>query len=150
MFLESFILSLVRRRLLRFEQRRTIILLGMADRVDTFFRKVRPLKWKRVIEGVALTPLVGSRIDAVFSLTLRDAAVGLIREQCGAGLPLMHTGIPENYDRIRLAVIKLSGGTIEGLERNISAAHIDWRDILIEAGFGHDVDAHLRWDPRLT
>ena len=73
---------------------------------------MRPFKPKRVIRGVALTRPVEDRIDAVFDESLRDTARDILREQFGMGLPLMHTAIPKDYDRIRLAVIKLSGGRI--------------------------------------
>lgn len=94
-----------------------------------------------------MTSLVEQRIDAIFDVTLRDSAIELLRENCGMGLPLMHTAVPGDYDRIRLAVIKLSGGTIEGLERSIGEARIDWRDVLLGAGFGYDLEAHLHWNP---
>lgn len=98
--------------------------------------------------GVALTRLVEDSIEADFDEALRDSARNLLREQCAMGLPLMHTAMPKDYDRIRLAVIKLSGGTIEGLERRIREAHTDWRDVLLGAGFGYDEVGHLNWNAR--
>jgi hypothetical protein len=128
-------------------KRSDLIILIAKDAIRTFFWKIRPFKPKRVIRGVGLTRLVEDRIDAVFEESLRDSAKHLLREQCGMGLPLMHTAIPKDYDRIRLAVIKLSGGTIEGLEQGIQESHIDWRDVLLGAGFGFDEMAHLNWNP---
>ena len=125
-----------------------LIILIVKDAIRTFFWKMRPFKPKKVIRGVALTRLVEDNIDAVFDESLRDSAKDLLREQCGMGLPLMHTPVPKDYDRIRVAVIKLSGGTIEGLERGIQEAHTDWRDVLLGAGFGYDELAHLNWNPR--
>jgi len=124
-----------------------LIIFIAKDAIRTFFWKMRPFKTKRVIRGVALTRLVEDRIDAVFDEPIRDSAKDLLREQCGMGLPLMHTAVPERFDRIRLAVIKLSNGTIEGLEQGIREAHKDWRDVLVGAGFGYDEMAHLNWDP---
>ena len=118
------------------------------DAIRTFFWKIRPFKPKKVLREVAVTSLVEERINAIFDETLRDAAVQLIRTQCGMGLPLMHTAVPGDYDRIRLSVIKLSGGTIEGLEHGIREAQIDWRDVLLGAGFGYDIEAHLHWNPK--
>jgi len=127
--------------------RRELRILIAKDYIRTLFWKLRPFKFRRMTRGVAVTRLVEERIDAIFDKALRDSAIKLIREQCGMGLPLMHSAVPADYDRIRLAVIKLSGGTIEGLERGISDARNDWRDVLLEAGFGHDVEAHLHWNP---
>ena len=33
------------------------------------------------------------------------------------------------------------------VERAIALAHLDWRDLLVEAGFADDVNAHLSWHP---
>jgi hypothetical protein len=129
-------------------KRSDLIIPIVKDAIRTFFWKMRPFKTKKVIRDVALTRLVEDRIDAVFDESLRDSARHLLREQCGMGLPLMHTAIPKDYDRIRLAVIKLSGGTIEGLEQGIRQAHADWRDVLLGAGFGYDEAAHLNWEPK--
>ncbi|MEO8614017.1 MAG: hypothetical protein ABI600_02665 [Luteolibacter sp.] len=128
-------------------KRSKLIILIAKDYIRTLFWRIRPFKSKRVIRGVAVTSLVEQRIDAIFDVTLRDSAIELLRENCGMGLPLMHTAVPGDYDRIRLAVIKLSGGTIEGLERSIGEARIDWRDVLLGAGFGYDLEAHLHWNP---
>jgi hypothetical protein len=128
-------------------KRSALIILIAKDYIRTLFGKMRPFKPKKVIRDVAVTPLVVQRVDALFDKTLRDSAIELLREQCGMGLPLMHTAVPGDYDRIRLAVVKLSGGTIEGLERGIQEARIDWRDVLLGAGFGYDVEAHLHWNP---
>ena len=54
---------------------------------------------------------------------------------------------PASFDRIRFAVLKLSGGDLERLKREIDGAHYDWRDTLMAAGFGEDIHAHLKWDP---
>lgn len=127
--------------------RNQLRILVAKDYIWTLFCKLRPFKPKKVIGAVAITRLVEERIDAIFDKELRDSARALIQEQCGMGLPLIHSAVPAKYDRIRLAVIKISGGTIEGLERGIKEAHIDWRDVLLEAGFGYDAEAHLHWNP---
>lgn len=50
-------------------------------------------------------------------------------------------------ERVRAAAIKVSGGTIDGLRRVAAAAEVDWRVLLVEAGFGLDLRAHERWWP---
>ena len=72
-----------------------------------------------------------------------------LAEQCGADLPLSaHMGPdPSGFDRICFAVLKLSGGDLERLRREIDGAHCDWRDTLMAAGFGRDIHAHLTWNP---
>ena len=93
---------------------------------------------------------VYEKIEILFPAQDRPAARKLIEEKCGADLPLSDDAFgpdPSRFDRIRFAVLKLSGGDIAKLEREIEGANIDWRDTLLDAGFG-DVDAHLRCNPK--
>jgi hypothetical protein len=95
-----------------------------------------------------LSPAVSQRIDALFPATSRESARQMIAERCGTDLPMAS---PEreaaSFDRIRFAVLKLSGGDLERLKREIDGAHYDWRDTLMAAGFGEDIHAHLKWNP---
>jgi len=94
-----------------------------------------------------ITPAVKSKIEKVFSHDNWEKAVLLIRYNCGNTLPLMGSNQPEEYDRIRFAVIKLSKGNLDVLEKVIGQSHSDWRDVLVGAGFGYDCQAHLHWAP---
>jgi len=96
-----------------------------------------------------LTPAVSQKIEALFPLEGREAAAQMIAERCGADLPLSNNMGPDPsaFDRVRFAVLKLSGGDLERLRREIESAHIDWRDTLMAAGFGMDIHAHLQWNP---
>ena len=104
---------------------------------------------ERVSQVTPLTPAVIEKIEALFPPESREAAGRMIAERCGADLPLStHMGPdPSGFDRIRFAVLKLSGGDLERLRREIDAAHFDWRDVLMAAGFGEDIRAHLQWNP---
>lgn len=55
---------------------------------------------------------------------------------------------PESLDRLRLAALRVSGGSIDGLGDALEIAAQDWRDLLVAAGFGGDASAHLHWTPR--
>jgi len=48
-------------------------------------------------------------------------------------------------ERIRFAAIKLSKGNMLKLLKAIDEARMDWRDLLMAADFGFDVDAHENW-----
>ena len=48
-------------------------------------------------------------------------------------------------ERIRFAVIKLSKGNIEKLLAVIDEACMDWRDVLMAADFGYDMQTHEYW-----
>jgi hypothetical protein len=48
-------------------------------------------------------------------------------------------------ERIRFAALKLSKGNPHKLLRAIEEARVDWRDLLLAAGFGTDENAHDIW-----
>ncbi|MDH3282227.1 MAG: hypothetical protein OEQ18_14015, partial [Gammaproteobacteria bacterium] len=50
-------------------------------------------------------------------------------------------------ERLRFAVLKLSEGEIDRLVQAIELAQVDWRDLLMAAGFGQDIEAHNQWNP---
>ena len=50
-------------------------------------------------------------------------------------------------ERVRFAALKLCEGSLAGLESAVELANIDWRDLLMGAGFGEDVNAHKQWFP---
>ncbi|MEM7627751.1 MAG: hypothetical protein AAF333_19330 [Planctomycetota bacterium] len=71
----------------------------------------------------------------------------LLVEDCGQNLPFCEDYYSQDLDRLRFAVLKLSGGDIDQLKQAIDLAKTDWRDLLMAAGFGYDTSAHLSWHP---
>ena len=41
-------------------------------------------------------------------------------------------------ERVQAAVLKLADGGLGRLDRQLRAAQIDWRDVLVAAGFAHE------------
>jgi hypothetical protein len=66
---------------------------------------------------------------------------------CGNNLPFMEHHDSTGLERIRFAALKVSDGQLERLEEAVRLAQIDWRDLLVAAGFEYDVYAHLDWWP---
>lgn len=87
------------------------------------------------------------RIHALYPQAEWEQVAQLLLARCGDNLPLVHTSFASLTERIRFAVLKLSCGSQEGLERHLQIAALDWRDVLLAAGFGTDVTAHLAWHP---
>jgi hypothetical protein len=83
----------------------------------------------------------------LFSSDEQEAAIRLIEEDCGANLPFCESATPESAEHIRFAALKLSRGDLGELRSIAEQASIDWRDVLVWAGFGDDVEAHRRWWP---
>ena len=87
------------------------------------------------------------RLNALFSGPEREAAAQLLIAKCGDNLPFAEGANEYSLERIRFAALKLSNGDLAGLQDWVQHAQVDSRDLLMEAGFGHDVHAHHAWFP---
>jgi len=97
-----------------------------------------------------MVPLSRATRERVALLFDDEALASVVLEnECAEKLPMQEHATPESLERIRFAVLKLSGGTREGLADAIRLAKTDWRDLLVAAGFADDVNAHLAWTPAL-
>jgi hypothetical protein len=96
---------------------------------------------------VTLSPGTLARIEALFRPEERDSVRTLLANECANDLPFC-AGLDESgLERLRFAVLKLSAGNLGRLRREINQAKLDWRDTLMAAGFGEDVNAHRQWFP---
>ena len=96
---------------------------------------------------IALSDDTKDRVRRVFPGADAARVEELLLQRCGDTLPLVQTSYALLAERIRFAVLKLSGGSIADLERHISNAEKDWRDVLVAAGFGNSLEAHKAWQP---
>lgn len=98
--------------------------------------------------GPELRPETLRRIDILFSAENREAAKNFLYEQCGNNLPGLSQTNTNEMERLRVAALKYSDGDLSKLESAIKLAQRDYRDLLMAAGFGHDVHAHQTWEPK--
>jgi hypothetical protein len=97
---------------------------------------------------IELSPLTRRHVAAMFDPAQAEQVEELLARECAENLPLMAgPPTPESLERIRFAALRLSGGNTEHLRQAVRLAQIDWRDLLIAAGFADDVQAHARWQP---
>lgn len=94
-----------------------------------------------------LSPETRRRLNLLFAPDDRPAAEELLVNECGNNLPFCDNSDMFGLERIRFAALKLSDGDLDELRRAIQVAKQDWRDVLMAAGFGHQVRAHERWLP---
>jgi hypothetical protein len=87
-------------------------------------------------------------IEILFSSSDAVLAKELLISQCAENVPMCEDHTPEQMDRIRLAALKVSGGVYSELIRAVKLACTDWRDLFMAAGFGNDIEAHLKWVPQ--
>ena len=83
----------------------------------------------------------------LFAEAERERAARLLITDCGNNLPFYERADEKDLERVRFAALKLSNGDLVELEAAIRLAQVDWRDLLLAAGFGHDVRAHESWFP---
>lgn len=81
-----------------------------------------------------LTAETEARIVLLFAPEDRAAVQRILLEECGNNLPFLGKADSIAMDRVRLAVLKLSGGDREKLRAVIQLAKTDWRDVLVAAG----------------
>jgi hypothetical protein len=86
---------------------------------------------------------LSQRIAMMFAPDDVELVSSLLTDECSSKL----TRHPVLLDRIRYAVLKLSGGNLAELRKAIRIAQHDWRDALVWAGFGQSLDAHEAWWP---
>ena len=97
---------------------------------------------------VELTPGTQKRLELLFTGEDRDLVAEVLLTECGDTLPFCDA--PDRgalIERIRYAVLKLGDRRLDQLEAAIGEAKKDWRDVLVAAGFGDDIEAHLSWWP---
>lgn len=84
-------------------------------------------------------------IQKLFLPEHRAAAERLLSEECSHSLPLLKATDKEAIERVQLATLKVSAGSLEKLITAVELAQRDWRDVLVAAGFAQDVQAHKKW-----
>jgi hypothetical protein len=87
------------------------------------------------------------KIAILFLPGSRAEVSELLIHHCGNNLPFCQDQDEFQLERIRFSALKLSAGNIEKLKHAIKLAKQDWRDLLVAAGFAHDITAHRRWVP---
>ena len=97
--------------------------------------------------GPPLSKGTESRLEALFAKGDRQEAEALLIEECGNNLPLCKGKSECELERIRFATLRESEGSLKKLRSSIALAKLDWRDLLMAAGFGEDPSAHERWFP---
>ena len=69
----------------------------------------------------------------------------MLEVQCARNLPSCANADAKSLERLRFAALKFSRGELKRLSHAIQEAQTDWRDLLMAADFGLDVDAHRIW-----
>ena len=92
-----------------------------------------------------LSPATWDRVKQMFSPEQQADVGSILVNECGNNLPFYRNKDEYVLERIRFAVLKLSNGNIGALRHWVDVAKVDWRDVLMAAGFGHSPKAHKEW-----
>ena len=95
--------------------------------------------------GPPLSPETRRRVEMVFHGEDARIAAEMLEGECGNNVPFCEEYDSAQMERIRFAALKVSEGKLETLREAVELAKIDWRDLLMWAGFGNNVNAHKRW-----
>jgi hypothetical protein len=90
------------------------------------------------------------RISLLFPPNEWQLVRTVLYEECGNNLPFLEKLDERKLERFQFAALKLSEGKLDKLNHAIALAKADWRDLLMAAGFGEDIDAHKSWLPAQT
>ena len=96
---------------------------------------------------IELSKQTVERINQLFSSEIRKEVESLLMNKCAENIPFCQDSDQYKMERIRFAVLKLGEGNLDKLKDAIGLAQIDWRDLLLIAGFGDDLEAHKKWNP---
>lgn len=96
---------------------------------------------------IELSERTVDKLNAIFSDKHRDEVEELLKVECSENISFCKNHNKYDMERIRFSVLKLSEGSIEKLVEAIELAQTDWRDLFMAAGFGHDAEAHNKWNP---
>lgn len=94
-----------------------------------------------------LSPETERRVTALFPADQRAEVTRLLVERCGNNLPGLGKQDQFQLERVRFAALKVSRGDLARLRSAVELAEVDWRDLLMGADFGSDVNAHKNWFP---
>lgn len=95
-----------------------------------------------------LSPLTVRLVQKIFPKNIDDV-IRLLEEQCGQNLPYCENETPESLQRLQFAALKASSGKMDALIEAVDLAKLDWRDLLVWAGFANNLEAHEVWAKKI-
>src|SRR6266446_3685015 len=113
------------------------------------------MKWLRFFDvlglgmrrvGPKLSPETKRRVELLFRPDDQLQATGLLDLECGHSIPGFKRAPEQDVERVRFAALKVSNGDLGKLREAIELAQLDFRDLLVHAGFTNFTD-YRKWLP---
>ena len=92
-----------------------------------------------------LSPDTKNLVHALFKSREALEVCGILENECGTEALSCGGWSPQQMERIRFAVLRLTIENTMSLDSAIELAQKDWRDLLMVAGFGNELNAHSTW-----
>jgi len=93
----------------------------------------------------ALSEKTRSLVHAFYQSREALEVCDVLENECGVEVLSCEGWSPTQMERIRFAALKLAQEKTMSLESAIELAQTDWRDLLMSAGFGNELNAHAKW-----
>lgn len=93
----------------------------------------------------ALSPRTEKIIECLVKPDARAKVRERLESECSTEALGCTGWAPEEMERIWFAVLKLGAKTDSAFDSAVLLAKTDWRDLLMAAGFGEDLEAHNKW-----
>lgn len=92
-------------------------------------------------------PITKKLIMACGPENSKEDLIMLLSEKASSNLPGVGTGSEwiTLIDRIQLGILRRSNWEPEAIGKKIEEASTDFRDLLMGAGFGENLSAHIEW-----
>jgi len=98
----------------------------------------------------AITQNTAKAISALFPAVVQNDVISELETKCSNNVPGCDSWTESQLERIWFAVLKLSNGEMNKLESFIKVANTDYRDLLMAAEFGSDLEAHNKWFSQIS
>lgn len=89
-------------------------------------------------------------VDALYQSREALEVYDILENECGTEDLSCEGWSPTQMERIRCSVLKLAKENKMNLDSAVKLAQKDWRDLLIAAGFGNELNAHEKWAAKIA
>jgi hypothetical protein len=86
------------------------------------------------------------RVVLLFPPEEQERVRVILVDECGHNIPGFRKAGSLDIERLRFAALKVSEGRMDKLSEAVDLAKIDFRDLLMWAGFG-DLESYKSWIP---
>ncbi|MBD3675917.1 MAG: hypothetical protein HUJ26_20605 [Planctomycetaceae bacterium] len=100
--------------------------------------------------NIPLSEKTSQAAAVLFSEPVRTRIMTRLLQEVSDNIPWHENSNPERLERIRFSILKLIAEDAAKEDNAFRLAKKDWRDLLMEAGFGHATVEHEKWFQNLT